>query len=150
LIEVPKSNSIRRKARLAPSDRREFFQMIEDDSQPPPSPGSAADRPGTVRETERRNTWIAIEVVVERPCWLVVGDYWDPGWRATIHNRVTEEVAGAAVERFAGVFRGLELNRPGRYRVEFQYSTPGIRLGGWLSGFSVALLAWLWFFRPNA
>jgi hypothetical protein len=94
------------------------------------------------RETVAQPQWIVdrperieVEIELDRPALLVLGDAFDPGWAA--ERQTAGEVTPIPVFRANRVLRGVCLP-PGQHRVIFRYAPWEIPVGGVIS-----LLAWL-------
>jgi hypothetical protein len=77
---------------------------------------------------------VSLEVRAERPSMLVVSQAWFPGWHAWVDG---DE---APVLRVDGIVQGIPVEA-GAHRVLLEYRAPGLRLGFFISMFTVTLLA---------
>lgn len=103
-------------------------------SVPADSPGST--EPGLVLASTWENERIRLITESSEPSILVLLDRWYPGWKATVNG------VEVPVLRANGVFRAVEIPR-GRADVEFRFAPGSLRLGGLLSVFGLAGLAFL-------
>lgn len=76
---------------------------------------------------------IAIDVETERARWLLISASYDKGWRATMDD------TPLAIHRANVCFMALHVPE-GRHEVTLRYATPGLKLGGLVSGTSAILL----------
>jgi hypothetical protein len=81
---------------------------------------------GSAQVVEHELNWVVLDVTASGPALLVLGELYDPGWRATIDGRP------APVVQADHIFRGVRVET-GTHRVRFEYMAPGFRLGLWLS-----------------
>jgi hypothetical protein len=81
---------------------------------------------GTVRWLANRPEHVTLEVSADRTTGLVLADELAPGWNA--------RVDGEAVRIFPALLalRGIVVG-PGTHRVDFEYVTPGLKLGAGVS-----------------
>jgi hypothetical protein len=75
----------------------------------------------------------SVVVTADRPSLLVVSQAWAPGWTATVDGR------SVPVVRADGVVQAIPVPE-GRSTVTLRYETPGLVLGGWISGLTAVLL----------
>lgn len=90
--------------------------------------------PGRVLSVARGTEAVAVEAEAAGPAVLVVNDAWWPGWEAELDGAPTPILVADGLVR-AVVFP------PGRHRLVMRYDPPEVRLGLWLSGAGLALLA---------
>lgn len=74
---------------------------------------------------------VEIEASLETPGWLVLTDTYYPGWQATVDGSPAE------IQPVDMMFRGVALPA-GTHTVLFEFRPRSVRLGGWLSGLSLA------------
>lgn len=73
------------------------------------------------------------------PVWLVVPDYWDPGWRVTLKDENLNETQ-VSPQRFAGIFTAVPIPAAGAFVVRFHYKPGSFSWGRFLS---IATLSWI-------
>jgi hypothetical protein len=113
---------------------------------PPLAPG--AGRPGGRRSAvatstrvlspgdQGRGSYTGVRVRVTRPSWLVLGESYNTGWRATCDGRSLGDPR--VVDGFANGWRV----RPGCRRVEFRFAPQSVvDAGYWIGAIGCALLA---------
>ncbi len=88
---------------------------------------------GTVVWLSARPEQLVLEVDTSAKAGLVVLDQYAPGWTARVDGAV------AAIFPVDVAARGVVI-APGRHRVEFQYQTPWLRAGLWVSGLAALFL----------
>jgi hypothetical protein len=76
---------------------------------------------------------VLVETVAMAPALLLLADTWDPGWSARIDGAPADSLAADGALRAVAV-------PAGRHRVEWTYSTPGLRQGALLSALSLCVL----------
>jgi hypothetical protein len=105
----------------------------------PPSPDAAPSSPGRVVALRRGWNRVEIDVEAARPCLLVLGETWMPGWTATVDG------APRPVARVNVLFRGVALS-PGDRTVSMVYEPASFRRGAIGSCVATALLVagFLW------
>lgn len=81
---------------------------------------------------EPNDVWI--EYLASSPGILVLSDSYAPGWSATLNDVM------APVYAIDGVFRGVAIQQPGRYRVHFRYRPPLWELALALAGAGLIVL----------
>jgi hypothetical protein len=57
--------------------------------------------------------------------WLILKEYWDPGWRAWVCPAGGAFEHSVSVERFAGIWRAIRLPESGDFMVRFRYLPVG-------------------------
>ncbi len=137
---------IARQARLAPDAESALGMTLSRDHDPnlvAILEGVAADNlrdlgklefnpsPRVIEETARR---IALEVDVPREAWMVAAISWYPGWKARVDGQPVE----LAKANYA--FLGVPLPA-GKHVVELEFESTSVRIGAWISGLSLLLLA---------
>lgn len=112
-------------------DPRTEIVRVQTEAATAPPPGSAV-APSEARiefESEGREV---VRARLSLPGTLVVLNAFSEGWRARVDGRPTEVVPANLI------FQSVDLGA-GEHEVEFEYQTPGLRAGFWLSA-----LAWAW------
>lgn len=101
----------------------------------------AGDRPHHVSIVHYSANRISLEVSTPTPCYLLLSEVFDPGWRASIDGRPSRVV------RADYLFRALYIE-PGTHRVSLWFSPPsfwiglGLSAATWLALGGWALRAW--------
>jgi hypothetical protein len=80
---------------------------------------------------------VEIDVDVAGPVWLVLKEYWDAGWEATVTDG-NGATSRCVPERFAGIFRAVYIPRAGQFRVRFDY-----RPKTFIAGAAISAIAWV-------
>jgi hypothetical protein len=86
----------------------------------------AGDVTGTADITAFELNRIELQVNASGPALLVLGELFAPGWQATVDSQA------APIVRADVIYRAVRVPA-GEHRVEFRYTTPGLRTGLWLS-----------------
>jgi hypothetical protein len=143
---TPRAYLSRRPELLSPSSSTVSFLEREDflsgevdavEGAPMPLPGPSSDGHATI--VEYRPEAIRIEVETPQPAVLILVDAFEEGWAAKIDGGST-----LPIFRTNGLVRAVMIPA-GRYQVLFNYETPWLRLGAWLSFIGIAislLLIW--------
>jgi hypothetical protein len=90
----------------------------------------------TIRVAAQGPSWLAFDVELSAPGYLVVAESHHPDWRARVDGQ------GAKIYRVNGLFRGVPL-AAGRHRVEMRYEPAGLAWGIGLSVSGMLALAGL-------
>jgi hypothetical protein len=103
-----------------------------------PTPGPLARIDGTDQVNSGRMTDNEIEVhaALKKPGRLMVAETWAPGWRAELND----EASRLGDPRWE--FLGVDLPE-GESKVRFVYAPSSWKLGRWISGFGIVVLAGL-------
>ena len=102
---------------------------------------------GELRLVAHEPREVVVEVDVERPSLVVVGDVWDRGWSARLTPLDANDAAvSVPIERVDHALRGVWVE-PGRWRLRMRYDPLSTRLGLGLA--AVALLGLAWWARPR-
>jgi uncharacterized membrane protein YfhO len=96
---------------------------------PPPEPASAASEARVESESEGS---AVVRARLSSPGTLVVLNAFAEGWHARVDGEPRDVVAANLI------FQSVDLGA-GEHRVEFEYRTPGL-----VPGFWVSVLAWAW------
>ena len=88
---------------------------------------------GTATYVERAANHQRLDVELDRPGYLLVTDFWFPGWRARVDG------ADAPLLRADHIFRAIPL-AAGRHTVELRYTPDSLKIGGAATGLAVLLL----------
>ncbi len=117
--------------------------------------GDAPTRPvaGKAREatiTRYTHNEVFVDVDLDAPGWLILGDSYLPGWRAYLRPRGGSERDEIAlpIYRHAGNFRAVHL-QAGRHTVRFKYTPTSVKVGFFLTFLGgtvlvLLLIAWGW------
>lgn len=98
------------------------------------APSSAPAAPqAAIKELERRNNRMRYEVDAPSAGLFILAELWFPNWRAKVDGKPVEAL------RVNYAFRGVKLE-PGKHVVEWEYSSPWLRKGFFVSGASIVLL----------
>jgi hypothetical protein len=100
-----------------------------------PLPDSVTDGRTTI--IEYRPESVRVDVETPGPAVLVLADAFEPGWTAR-----TETGEALEIFRANGLLRAVLVPR-GRSQVHFQYETPGLRFGAWLSALGLLIVVLL-------
>jgi hypothetical protein len=96
---------------------------------------------------------MTVHVTANQPSLLIINDYFDPGWQATIRSSDSNEKVSAPILRTNRIMRGV-LVSPGTHQVEFQFQPVALQYGIWISLcsflFSIMLLLWFKFQTRSA
>ncbi|MFM8409834.1 MAG: hypothetical protein ACKOCT_06110, partial [Alphaproteobacteria bacterium] len=98
--------------------------------------GLPAEIRGSVAIEDYRPDDVVLAADLATPGLVVLGDAWDPAWRAAVDGVETP------VLRVNGFVRGVPVTA-GRHRVELRYRPASVRVGAWISLLSAALAALL-------
>jgi hypothetical protein len=114
-VEIASSpaDALARLERFADLTRRVAIETGE-----PLAPSSSPGPPGTLLSFVLAPDTVRIEYRADVPGILTMTDSYEEGWRARLDG------VEAPVLRVNGVFRGIRLERPGRYRLEMRYRPP--------------------------
>lgn len=97
-----------------------------------------------LRVTDNRVSGIAAS---PRASVLTTSIPYSRGWQLTVDGQATP------LKKVNVGFVGARL-APGRHHIKLTYRTPGLRLGGWLTGLGLVILAgtggWTWFWRRQS
>ena len=125
-------------------------------SQPRSASGVASNPvPQTVTRYGLNEVWV--DVSVQEPSWLVLGDSHFPGWRAFVRPQGAGEDAEREVSicRANSNFRAVYLE-PGAWTVRFKYSPNSVKIGAFVTFvagmvvlFLVGLYLWRFFYRET-
>ncbi|MDD5557964.1 MAG: hypothetical protein PHN82_12070 [bacterium] len=108
-----------------------------------PLPGPGAPGPaGKAAVTAYSPNRVEVEAVLDRPGYLVLGEVWYPGWRATGSDGSRHEIL-----RVNHCLRGIRLGA-GSHRIAFEYRPASYRIGRAVS--AAAAAAWVLLFLPAA
>jgi type IV secretory pathway VirB2 component (pilin) len=118
-----------------------------------PAPSGPAPRGGKYRAVairEYRPNRVVLDLGGEPGGYLVLTDVWFPGWTCTVDGQPAE------VARADYIFRGVRIP-DGTREVVFRFAPESYRLGRWVTGLTLALLAalslaagrWLWLRRSR-
>lgn len=113
-----------------------------------------APQPGEPRAqqiTSYGSNEVQVDVVVDQPSWLILGDAFAPGWKAFVRPLgASEELEReVSIGRVAGNFRGILVDA-GSTTVRFKYSPNSVKIGAFVSflgGMVVLFLAVIWMWR---
>jgi hypothetical protein len=106
--------------------------VIED---PKPIMSEDAQARGSARWVRDEAEWQEVQLDAETPGYLVMGDTYDPGWKAWLDGKPIRIVPANLA------FRGVPITSPGRHQVVLRYEPAGWWPG---VGLTVAgLVAWL-------
>lgn len=98
-----------------------------------PAAGNQAElRPASIRDSAPERVEVAIET--DQPGFLVLTDSWFSGWQASVDGKP------APIHRANHLFRAVPV-AAGASTVVFEYRPSSVRIGAWISGVTVALLA---------
>ena len=75
-----------------------------------------------------------LEVDVPRESWMVAAISWYPGWQARVDGKPVE------IAKANYAFLGVPLPA-GKHTVELEFNSASVRIGAWISGLALALLA---------
>jgi hypothetical protein len=102
--------------------------------------GSKAAADGQCRVERVRASLIRVQVVLDRPGWLIVNESYDPGWRAVV--RTGDSVRTMRPLRGNHIMQAIPLPS-GEHEVTLRYDPQSVRWGLGVSGISLlaALLA---------
>ncbi len=87
---------------------------------------------------------VVLETTLESPGIVVLSDVYYPGWKLKVDGKPAE------IHRVNRLMRGAPVGK-GKHRLEYTYDPPSFRVGLWISGGGLvllALLALLWTWRP--
>jgi O-antigen/teichoic acid export membrane protein len=113
-------------------------------------------RPATVTVYKSNEVWI--DVQVDAPAWLVLGDSYFPGWVAYARPWSTgeEQEKELSITRADGNFRAVQLE-PGAWTVRFKYSPLSWKLGAFTTFIAamvlvllMAVYVWRYAYRESA
>lgn len=117
--------------------RQEFLNAQVDGIEGAPVPLPDASPVGHASIAEYQPERVQVDVQTQGPAVLVLTDAFEPGWKANI-------VGGDQLEIFRanGLVRAV-LVPAGHNRIVFQYETPLLKVGAWLSGLGFVLVTLL-------
>ena len=117
--------------------RQEFLSAQVDGIEGAPVPLPSAPAVGHASIAEYQPERVQVDVQTQGPAVLVLADAFEPGWKANI-------VGGDQLEIFRanGLVRAV-LVPAGRNRIVFQYETPLLKVGAWLSAVGLVLVTLL-------
>jgi len=81
----------------------------------PVSSDKAPEVSSVIRSTTRTPEQLVWDITVSCTGFFVIPDLYDAGWKASVNGRST------AILPAFGLFRAIEIERPGKYRIEMEY-----------------------------
>jgi hypothetical protein len=103
----------------------------------PPGFGEAVECNGEVAYRQRRPEQMVLDVSTERPCILVFGELYYPGWQAAVDGEP------APILKADGVLRAVAVT-PGTHQVDLAYRPASVLWGAVISLIALAAaIAWL-------
>ncbi|MDQ7823874.1 MAG: YfhO family protein [Candidatus Eremiobacteraeota bacterium] len=102
----------------------------------PPAVTNDAAPPGSAEITSFSPDVIEVEISVERPSWLFLGEIFYPGWKAAVDGQ------SRPVVRADYIFRAVPVY-PGERRVKFRYAPESLKKGAMITLVSLILAAGL-------
>jgi hypothetical protein len=116
---------------LAPGGDLELIRFVGDGSSDSSVSTAGAGIGGPCEVHTSRPERVDIHCQSPAGGYAVLVDSWSPGWSATVDG------APAVIERADMLLRAVRVG-PGVHDVAFEYRTPGLRIGAWIS-----LIGWL-------